>query len=565
MAALGRFLFRSADKSLHFFRALKQSTFEWDRSAEEAFQQLKSHLATLPKLVSPLPGETLFVYLAVSEHALSVVLVAEREKNQHPLYFISHAFRGAEPKYPPIEKMIFALVLATRKLKSYFQAHPIKVLTSQLIRKVIEGKNQSSRVTDWANQTSDICIEFEPRRAIKAQALADIIAECTSRPESTEEGCGAGLLILDPQKNRTEYAIKFDFTTSNNEAEYEALLLGIQLCKTTGARKLRAYSDSQLIVGQVTGEFEAKEDSMKMYLRKVKEEISGLSLFTITHIPRSENQQEDALSRLASSAEDLSPRPIMWKVLEAHNINREVTTLDRSPTWMDKIISFSQDGILPEDELEVEKIRRWARWFTYHEGQLYKKSFTHPLLRCLTPQEGAYVLREIHQGACVSHQGARTITAKALQAGYYSPTMREDALKMVQKCKDCQMHANLPHQAASSLTTIQAPLPFDMWGMDLLGPFPPASRQRRFLLVAVDYFTKWVEAAHLASITDKQVQQFIWQHLITRFEVPRVLIPNNGQQLNSGPTRDYYSKFGIETRFSVVSRPQTNGQEEAAN
>ncbi|XP_010678169.1 uncharacterized protein LOC104893734 [Beta vulgaris subsp. vulgaris] len=382
MAALGRCISRSADKSLHFFRALKQSTFEWDASAEEAFQQLKNHLASLPKLVSPLPGETLFVYLAVSKHAISAVLVAEHEKNQHPVYFVSHAFRGTESKYPPIEKMIFALVLATRKLKPYFQAHTNKVLTCQPIRKVIEGKNQSSRVTDWANQKLDFGIEFEPRRAIKAQALADFIAECTSRPEPIEEGswnlfvdgssskvgCGAGLLILDPPANRTEYAVKFDFAASNNEAEYEALLLGIQLCKTAGARELNAHSDSQLIVGQVTGAFEVKENNMRMYLRKVKEDISGLSLLSITHIPRSENQQADALSRLASSAEDLSPRPIMWEVLKAPNMNRGVTTLDRNPTWMDKIITFIRDGVLPEDELEAERVRRQARWFAYHEG-----------------------------------------------------------------------------------------------------------------------------------------------------------------------------------------------------
>ena len=198
----------------------------------------------------------------------------------------------------------------------------------------------------------------------------------TSRPEPTEEGfwdlfvdgsslkagCGAGLLIIDPQKNRTEYAIKFDFAASNNEAEYEALLLGIQLYKIAGARRLKAHCDSQVIVGQVMGEFKAKEDSMKMYLRKVKEVIADLDPFTITQIPRSENQQADALSRLASSAEDLSPRPIMW----------EPSSLRCMPTFLTK------------------------------------------------------------------------------------------------------MHANLPHQAISSLTTIQAPLPLDMWGMDLLGPFPPA-------------------------------------------------------------------------------------------
>ena len=120
MAALGRFLSRSADKSLAFFRVLKRATFNWDDEAEQAFKQLKEYLAGIPKLVSPLPGETLYLYLAVSEYAISAVLVAERDKNQHPVYFISHAFRGAESRYIDVEKLVFALVMASRKLKPYF-------------------------------------------------------------------------------------------------------------------------------------------------------------------------------------------------------------------------------------------------------------------------------------------------------------------------------------------------------------------------------------------------------------------------------------------------------------
>ena len=135
----------------------------------------------------------------------------------------------------------------------------------------------------------------------------------------------------------------------------------------------------------------------------------------------------------------------MREILKAPSINRGVATLDRSPTWMNKIIYFSRDGTIPEDDLDDSHTTR---------GSCIKNHSHAPLLRCLTPQERDYVLREIHQGACGSHQGARTLTAKALRAGHYWPTMRADASKMVQKCNDCQMHANLPHQAASSLTTI---------------------------------------------------------------------------------------------------------------
>lgn len=101
--------------------------------------------------------------------------------------------------------------------------------------------------------------------------------------------------------------------------------------------------------------------------------------------------------------------------------------------------------------------------------------------------------------------------------------------------------------------------------MDLLGPFPPASGQRKFLIIAIDYFTKWIEAEPLATITDKQVQMFIWRNIITRFGFPKTLVSDNGRQFNTRLTRDYCGRFGINTRFSAVSRPQTNGQTEAAN
>lgn len=127
---------------------------------ELAFKQLKEHLATWPKLISPLPEEALYIYLSVSEYAL--VLVAEREEKQHPVYFISHAYRGAEARYNQMEKVVFALMMASRKLKLYFQAHPIKVLTGQPIRKMIESRNHSTRMTEWEDQLADFGLEYEP-------------------------------------------------------------------------------------------------------------------------------------------------------------------------------------------------------------------------------------------------------------------------------------------------------------------------------------------------------------------------------------------------------------------
>lgn len=180
--------------------------------------------------------------------------------------------------------------------------------------------------------------------------------------------------------------------------------------------------------------------------------------------------------------------------------------LNRGDTWHEPIVKYLQDGQLPSDSKEADRIKTAAKWFLWHDGHLYKKSFTHPLLKCVTPEEVDYILREIHQGACGAHQGVRTIAGKALRAGYYWPTLKQDAITIVQKCKQCQFDSDIPRRPAQDLTAILPTLPFDRWGMDLLGPFPPASGQRKFLIVAVDYFTKWIEAEPLSKVTDKQVQ-----------------------------------------------------------
>ena len=278
------------------------------------------------------------------------------------------------------------------------------------MKKILEGKNKSSRVSDWANQLVDFGIEYEPRTAIKAQALADFIAESTIplHPEaiqkwklyvdgsSTQSASGAFLLIVSSAGVRMERVVIFDFAASNNEVEYKALLLGLKICYEARAKTLSTFSDSQLIVRQVNGEFEAKDDSMKMYLQQVREFVKKFDKFTLIYIPRSQNGQADSLEKLASSAETSAARDIIWDVLPNPNINFMVNTIDRSETWMEPYIRYLQNQPLPQDKSQAKLLQKKVGWFELHEGTLYKKSYTHPLLKCVSPKEGNYILREIH-------------------------------------------------------------------------------------------------------------------------------------------------------------------------
>ena len=133
VAVLNRFMSRATDKCLPFFRTLKKS-FEWTTECQQAFEELKAYLSALPLLSPSQPGEDLFLYLAVSPVAVSAALIRQEEKVQKPVYYTSRAFHRAEERYLPIEKLAFVLVTAAHKLKPYFQAHTVVVLTDRPLR-----------------------------------------------------------------------------------------------------------------------------------------------------------------------------------------------------------------------------------------------------------------------------------------------------------------------------------------------------------------------------------------------------------------------------------------------
>ncbi|GJX52185.1 reverse transcriptase domain-containing protein [Tanacetum coccineum] len=187
LASLNRFLAKSAEKSLPFFKTLKKCTkksdFLWTEEAEAAFRQMKEHIAKLPMLTAPEEQEELIVYLAASKEKVSAVLMTEREAKQMPIYFVSRALRGPEVNYTSMEKLVLALVHASKRLRRYFQAHPIIVITDQPIKNILSNPEVAGRMQKWSIQLGEFGIHYRPRVSIKGQVLADFIIE---RPE--EEG-----------------------------------------------------------------------------------------------------------------------------------------------------------------------------------------------------------------------------------------------------------------------------------------------------------------------------------------------------------------------------------------
>ncbi|KAK9067241.1 hypothetical protein SSX86_014567 [Deinandra increscens subsp. villosa] len=598
LAALHRFVSKLAEKSAPFFEALKRCTdkedFLWTEEAEAAFQALKRTLAELPSLTAPEAGEEVILYLAVGEKVLSSVLCAERRDKQIPMYFVSRTMADPETRYSKLEKLLLALVHTTRRLRRYFQAYRVCVLTNYPLREIVQRPETSGRFAKWAIELGELDLKFRPRTAIKGQVLADFITELDSKETeqetpatpmlpptvtssdawtlytdgaSSKDGSGAGLVLIDPCGVEVTYAIRLEFPSTNNESEYEALLAGLRLAKKMGVRKLSARVDSLLVANQVKGEFEIREAALQKYADCVKAIASSFLEFEIIQIPRGQNKKADALSKLASLAFAHLTKQIPVEVIttpmgEPMEVNDVNTQTD---SWMTPFVKYLTDGTTPTSNQEANKLRLQAVNYTLKDGRLYRTAYLQPLLRCLTEDEGLYVIQEFHRGICGTHSGPRSIVTRMLNTGFYWPTMYSDAEKEIRKCRGCQVHASVQRVPKREMIPVTSPWPFHKWAIDIVGPFPEAPGKIKFLVVAVDYFTKWVEARPLATITGKQMINFVWENICCRFGLPGKIVSDNGKQFAENPFRAWCKELQIIQIFTSVAHPQSNGQVERTN
>ncbi|GJZ86053.1 reverse transcriptase domain-containing protein [Tanacetum coccineum] len=415
LASLNRFLCKSAEKSLPLFKTLmkciKKSDFHWTPEAEQAFKQLKQHLSELPMLVAPKPKEELIVYLSASHGAISAVLMTEKDKVQTSVYFVSRALQGPELNYTPMEKLVLALIFAAKRLRRYFQAHPITILADFLVEKSDEAPPDTS------------------------------VVETLQEP---------------------------------------------------------------------------------------------WTLFT------------DGSSCVDGSEEEVAT------VVEEEGL-----------TWMTPIMEYLKDGTLPDNRKEASKLRIKARQYELLEGVLYRRSFLKPWLRCVGPLQADYVIREIHEGSCSMHVGTQFMVAKAIRHGYYWLTMHRDAGDMIRKSNDCQIHRPVLRNPQQPLTPITAPWPLYKWGIDIAGPFPEGPGKVKFLIVFMNYFTKWIEPKAVVTIIGSQVKKFIWDNIVRHFGLPGEIVSDNGKQFNDKSFK--CEKLNITQRFTSVKHPQSNRLVERAN
>ncbi|XP_042425784.1 uncharacterized protein LOC122013594 [Zingiber officinale] len=291
---------------------------------------------------------------------------------------------------------------------------------------------------------------------------------------------------------------------------------------------------------QLPRAFEISSTRLRLYAEIFEKLKANFQEVVIHKIPRSENQVVDELAKLASSLSTIVVgQPIEQVSLVAHIDCMERITFPND--WRMALIEFLHSGTAPADPEDARLIKKRVGRFTLIDDQLYKKAFSRPLLKCVGPEDVDYILNEVHQGSC---------GGGCCSNGCNLPVLPE-----------VPQHTAPTEEMKASTVSCS----FDQWGIDIVGLFPMATGHQKFLLVAVDYFSKWVEVEPLARITERMVTKFIWQNIICQFGIPRRLVSDNGRQFVGRELKEWCEGYDIQQSFTSVAYPQGNGQAEVAN
>ena len=206
--------------------------------------------------------------------------------------------------------------------------------------------------------------------------------------------------------------------------------------------------------------------------------------------------------------------------------------------------------------------RKAPRYWLFEKQKLYKHSYTGPYLLCVHLEVVGPLLKELHEGICRSHTGGRSLAHRALTQGYWWSSMQKASQDHVRKCDQCQRYAPDIHQPRGVLNLLSSPWPFGQWSLDIVGLFPQATGNQRWLFVETNYFTKWVEIEPLANIRVVDAKRFIQRNIITKFGVLHTLISDNGLQFDNKAFQRYCGEQGIRNSYFTPTYPQGNGQAE---
>ncbi|KAK2398378.1 hypothetical protein QL285_048323 [Trifolium repens] len=230
--------------------------------------------------------------------------------------------------------------------------------------------------------------------------------------------------------------------------------------------------------------------------------------------------------------------------------------------WRKPIVRYLEDPIGITDR----KIKYKALSYTIIGNELFKKTPEGVLLKCLSENEAFLAISSVHSGSCGAHQAGHKMKWLLFRRGLYWPSMLKDCIEFAKGCQECQRHAGIQHVPANELHSVVKHWPFRGWALDLIGEIRSASsKNQRFILVGIDYFTKWIEAIALPNVDQEAVISFIQNHIIYRFGLPETITTDQGTMFVGRKMQDFVEQAGFKLVTSTPYYAQANGQVEAAN
>ncbi|KAJ9691124.1 hypothetical protein PVL29_013344 [Vitis rotundifolia] len=593
---ISRFIARLIDICEPIFRLLRKSQPT----------RIREYLLSPPVLAPPIPGRPLLLYLSVSDVALGCMLAQLDDSGKdRAIYYLSKRMLDYETRYVMIERYCLALVWATRRLRHYMTEYSVHLISRlDPLRYLFDRPALVGRLMRWLVLLTEFDIHYVTQKSIRGSIVADHLA---SLPVSdgraidddfpdedvaavtslsgwrmyfdgaaNHSGYGIGVLLISPHGDHIPKSVRLAFSdrhpATNNIVEYEAFIMGLETALELGIRQMEVFGDSNLVLRQVQGEWKTRDAKLRPYHAYYELLVRRFDDLRYRHLPRAQNQFADALATLASMIDILADTIVRPLLIESRSVPAyccliDDPEIDDDLPWYHDIYHFLRLGIYPEAATAKDRraLRQLAARFVICGETLYRRSVDEMLLLCLDRASADRAMREVHAGVCGPHMGGHMLARKIMRTGYFWLTMETDCCQFVQRCPECQIHGDLIHVPPSELNALTSLWPFSVWGIDIIGKISPKSSSgHEFILVAIDYFTKWVEAASYARLTSSGVASFIRSHIICRYGVPHELISDRGVHFRA-EVDTLVQRYGIRHHRSSAYRPQTNGAVEAAN
>jgi ribonuclease HI len=461
----------------------KGAPFHWSTECQEAFEKVQDIMTKLPTVCAPILGKPLQLYLASNSQAIGDLIAEENDNGvKQPIYYVSRTLKDAESRYSGAERSCLALIYASQRLRHYFLAHKVQLMTkSHPIRSLLQRPVLSGKLAQWLLQLSQYEIIVETPTAIKSQAIADLLAQFPGEDNSfisdevpgeinevflaslansvwtlkfdgssTATSARADIVLYKDDGEAVTKSFKFDFPCSNNAAEYEAYLAGLAIAYEMGIKHLRVIGDSNLVVCQARGEFSLKEPSLAPYRALAQKLEAKFSTFEIKHAQRNENRYADALATLGSQItfEGEEMDVTICKKIEpiTESLKKEFEELSSDQEdWRTPIKAKLMSPVVAAD---LRKIKD----YTLICGDLYRRLPEGVLARCISIEEAKERLPEVHEKTC-GDGGAISLYRKLQRLGYFWPNMSAEAAEIQSQCPTCQFNYNNEEVCATFVST----------------------------------------------------------------------------------------------------------------